>query len=196
MNLFLRCLLAAFVIGGALAAPAGATPAWLLGGSQFSGPEPAEGEAINADLTFAGMTTTCATTEITMSIGDSGGTGEGKVSGMNFAGCSTNTICSVEGMTAANLPWPAHLKTVSSNNYLIIEKVYFEIVYGNPFCALNETTVEVKGSAGGSISSSANTSFEPSSFVATNTKLKAFGVNVEWEAEFPLTSSSGVLTIS
>jgi hypothetical protein len=91
----------------------------------------------------------------------------------------------VESIAAEGLPWPAKLLTVSGTHYLLITKIEFTIVFGNPLCALYETEVVIDGSAGGRIDNPSESAvFDASSFSATGAKLLAFGSPVALSGTF------------
>jgi len=184
--IFLGALLAALMFSSALASSAAAAPTWKFNGKSLEGKETILGGAEKSHLTVPGMTTTCDNFLYEISIVNSGGTGSGEVLDIPLFNCYTNTVCTVEATEAAETPWPAKLKTVSSNDYIVIEGVHENIEYGNELCILNETIVEVEGTAGGRINNATESAtFDTASFEATGTELEAFGNPVEWEGVFP-----------
>lgn len=183
---FLGALIAALMLSAVLAGSAGAAPAWKFNGKTLEGSEKIVGGAEKSGLTVPGMTTTCANFLYGITISNVSGTGKGSLTELPLFECSTNTVCTVESTEAEGLPWPATLKTVGTTNYIIIEKVHENILYGNPKCAVYETEVEIEGTAGGSIDNTTErATFSPTTFTATGTSLKSAGNKVEWNGVFP-----------
>jgi hypothetical protein len=181
--------------GGVFASSGSASPLWLVNGSSsFSSGEIATGTASNAYFEFFGLKTTCSTTKLGLEIGNPGGVGLVEATSLSLLGCSTNTVCTVEAVEAQGLPWPAHLATVSGGNYVVLEGVEVEILYGNPICVLNETVLPIEGTAGGLFTNApAKLAFNPASFAATGTELSAFGSGIEWSATFTMAANGGTL---
>lgn len=186
-SLFLPLLLLALAFGATSAAVAGASPAWKFNGVELMAKsETIMGTASESRLSFAGLTTTCETTEYQATISNSAGTGMGKVNEMPFENCSTNSkYCSVETNVAEGFPWAAKLVTLSESNYIVITGVRVTLVYSGPECVAAGISVVVTGSAGGLYANTSETiTFSSSTFSATKTALKALGSGVEWEGVF------------
>jgi hypothetical protein len=118
---------------------------------------------------------------------NSGGKGTGEITELPLFECTTQTAnCTVASIEAKNLPWPTHLESLWGNNYLIVEKVDVEVVYGGSLCAYAGIPVIVSGSAGGIVENSAETAtFDNSTIVATGTGLWVGFSWVEWNGVFP-----------
>jgi hypothetical protein len=129
-----------------------------------------------------GLATSCEMFPLGMEIGNTVKKGEGKVIELSPSNCSTTSpSCTVESFGAAALPWSAHLTSVSSTPYLILEGVRLEILYGGVECMLNEVLVEIEGTAGGRVENSTESvMFSGITFKTTGTKLSALGGSVEW----------------
>lgn len=184
-RIFLGGLLAALMLT-AFAASATAAPLWKFDGEALEGEETIIGAAEKSHLTVPGMTTTCDNFLYEIDISNSGGTGGGEVNDIPLFNCYTNTKCTVVATEAEQTPWPATLESVGSDDYIVIEEVHENILYGNPLCVLDETIVEVEGTAGGRIDNATESAtFDEASFEATGTGLEAFGNLVEWEGVFP-----------
>lgn len=193
-RLVLPGLCVVLVYSGFLAAAAHASPIWLLNGSQLSSRKTVTSAASNGNFKFPGITTTCSTTSLEMEIENHLGIGEGEVTDMNFSGCSTNGVCTVEAIGPENLPWPLHLETILGADYVIVEAIDIVVVYGNPECVLYETEVVIDGSAGGLFTngSPASLAFSPLSLTDSGTEPLTFGIGIDWSATFfPLSVSGG-----
>lgn len=185
-RIFLGALLAAVMLSAAFAGSAAAAPQWKFNGTTLAGEETIIGAAEKSGLEITGLLTTCDNFLYEIAIKNSGGTGVGSVTDLPLFNCYTNGKCTVEGIEALSLPWPANLQTVSSQNYIKISEVQVSIVYGNPLCALYETEVEVTGTAGGLLNNTTESAtFSDSSFTATGTELEVFGNKVKWNGFFP-----------
>ncbi|HXF32689.1 MAG TPA: hypothetical protein VN522_14330 [Solirubrobacterales bacterium] len=182
----LRAAVVALVLSAVFAGSAGASPVWKFNGTELSGTEKIVGAAVSSSLTIPGMTTTCGHFLYTVKISNSAGTGKGEVTELPLFECGTNTVCTVETITAEKFPWPAHLTTVASKNYLVIEGVRVSIKYGGKGCSVGGLTVPITGTAGGLLDNTTESAtFSPTTFSATGTALK-FGSNtVEWNGLFP-----------
>lgn len=180
------CALLAAMVLCVGASPASASPAWKFNGSSLSGTELLLGRATNVTLTIPGLTTKCAHVLFQAKIQNSGGTGKGEITYLPMFGCSTNSgVCTVGAISATGLPWPLHLTTVASSNYLVLESVAIEILIEGEECVLGETVIKAKGTAGGVYSNAAETfTFNPSTFTATGTLLGWLGTDVELNAVF------------
>jgi hypothetical protein len=185
-RIFLGGLVAVLMLSSVFAGSALASPEWKFNGKALEGEETILGGAEKSGLTVPGMTTTCENFLYEITISNSGGTGKGSISELPLYNCSTNTKCTVTAITVKKLPYPAILKTVSGSNYIVIEGIHVNILYGNPLCVLFETEVEVEGTAGGVINNETESAtFSPTTFKATGTKLKSLGNEVEWNGVFP-----------
>ncbi len=147
-NILLLVAIAAFTLGAA--ATASASPAWKFSGSELSGSETLVGAATSSSMTIPGVTTECKHFLYNMAISDSGGKGKGEVTELPLFECSTKTAgCTVASIEAKKLPWPTHLASAWGNNYLIIENIDVEVLYGGSLCAYAGIPITVSGSAGG-----------------------------------------------
>jgi len=87
---------------------------------------------------------------------------------------------------AEALPYPSHLATFGSANYVIIEKVKVGIRYKGEECALGGILVSVTGSAGGEVNNTTETAtFNSTTLSASKTELKALSQKIEWSGVFP-----------
>jgi hypothetical protein len=179
-------LIAAVLCVGA--GPAGASPAWKFNGSALGGTELLIGRSTNFDLTIPGLTIKCGHVLFLGKIENSAGTGKGEITYLPLFECSTNSkFCTIEVIGASALPWPLHLTTVTSSNYVVLEKVSIEILIEGEECALGGIVAKVTGSAGGLYSNVNETiTFNSASFTATGTSLKALGSKVELNAVFDI----------
>jgi hypothetical protein len=186
ISVFLGGLLATLALGAVFAGSAGAAPAWKFEGKALEGSETILGGAEKSGMTLPGMTTTCENFLYNITVSNKSGTGEGSLTELPLFNCTTDTVCTVEAIEAEALPWPSHLATVGSSNYIVIEGVHVGILYSGKNCVLSGFLAEVEGSAGGLIANSTESAtFSPSSFTATGTELTAFGEAVEWNGVFP-----------
>jgi hypothetical protein len=181
-------LVVALVAFSAFLVPtAGAAPTWKFEGKSLEGSETVIGGAIESSMTIPGLTTKCENFLYKLTIKNEGGTGNGSLTEMPLYNCSTNSkYCKVGTIGGEAFPWPAHLATFSSSNYIVIEGVKVSIYYEGEACVLNETLVPVTGSAGGLINNTTETAtFNASTLSATGTSLKALSQNIEWNGLFP-----------
>jgi len=187
MRVILAGALAMLAFGSVLATSASAAPVWKFDGTSLSGEEDILGAAISSSMTVPGMTTTCEHFLYNMGIENSGSTGEGEINELPLFECHTSTeVCTVEAIEAENLPWPTHLMSVSGKPYLFVEGIQVSILYGGEECALGETEVPVKGTAGGAIDNETESAtFNSASFSATGAKLKVGGTSILWNGVFP-----------
>jgi len=187
MRVILAGVLATLALGSVFSASASAAPAWKFDGTTLSGEENIVGAAVSSGLTIPGLTTTCEHFLYNMEIENSGGTGEGEIVELPLFDCGTSSpYCTVEAIEAENLPWPTKLMTVSSKPYLFIEGIEVAILYGGEFCALGETWVPVRGTAGGSIDNTTESAtFNSSTFAATGADLTVGAASIEWNGVFP-----------
>lgn len=186
-SIFLRGLLAALAISAVFAGSASASPAWNFESKSLEGTEVILGGAFESALVLPGLTTKCENFLYKLSIKNEAGSGKGELTEMPLFNCTTDSsACAVKTIGAETLPWPAHLSTVTSSNYIVIEKAKVGIVYSGEECSLNGLLVRVTGSAGGLIDNVAETAtFNAASFSATKTELKALSGKAEWSGVFP-----------
>lgn len=177
------CLLA----GAALAGTASAAPVWKFEGAELEGKETIVGTAPKSTFTIPGLTTTCDISMAT-SISNSAGTGKALVFEIPMKNCGTSSpFCTVDAASAEALPWAGQAKTVSAQSYVVLEGVRFSVLYGGALCPLQGVVAKITGSAGGRYdNATATLTFDPASFKATATQLKALGSTVEWKAIFPV----------
>lgn len=168
-------------------ATASASPAWKFNGTELSGSETVIGAALNSSMTIPGVTTECKHFLYNMTISNSLGKGKGELAEMPLFECTTNTSgCTVKAMEAKKLPWPTHLTTIFGKNYLIVENVDVEVLYGGTFCAYAGIPMTITGSAGGLVENSTETAtFNTSTFFMTGTSLWDGFIAVEWNGVFP-----------
>lgn len=191
----MRAVLAAAVSAAALlataATPASATPAWKFNGSAgWGGSEEVVNHALQGTLTIPGLATTCKPFVYVMEIENVGGTGEGSITSVPLDNCTTNTVCTVDAIAAAGLPWPTTLTTVSTDHYLVVSGVEFTVLYGNPMCVLDGVEADFHGSIGGRIDNpNESTVFDTASFSATGTGLLALGVSAALSGTFRMVAT-------
>ena len=175
-------LFATVALTGAFATNASAV-AWKFNGTTLAGSETLVSHALESSLTVPGLTTTCKPFVYVMTISNSAGTGRGSITEVPLSNCSTNTkSCTVSKIQAKGLPWTTGLTTVGPSNYLVIEGFKLGILYGGEECALNETEIVIKGTAGGLIENATESvTFSSSSFTATGTSL---GTGIKWNGTF------------
>jgi hypothetical protein len=179
-------LVAVVALSSVATAAASAAPIWKFNGTELSGNETIVGGALSSSLAIPGATTTCAHFLYNMKIKNSGGTGKGEITEVPLYECSTSSeVCTVTSVTAEKLPWPTHLETVGTKDYLFVEGVFVTIVYAGNKCALAGRQ-RVSGTAGGVVENSAQTAtFDKATFEATGAVLKVGSSPVEWNGVFP-----------
>lgn len=169
----------------ALASTALAGPEWHFNGALLNGVERVQGSSTNSAFTLPGITTSCKGFLYSMEIENAGGTGQGEIDYLPIFKCSTDGACSVKAATVYGLPWTANLVKVVSGNYVVLKGVEIGFLYEGAFCVLDGFEAIVEGSAGGLYDNVTETiTFSKATFVATGTKLSAFGEKVEWNAVF------------
>lgn len=180
-------LIAVVALTLGVAATASASPAWKFNGSELSSPEVLVGAAASSSMTIPGVTTECKHFLYNMTISDSGGKGKGEVTELPLFECSTKTAgCTVASIEAKHLPWPTHLASAWGNNYLIIENVDVEVIYGGSACAYAGIPITVSGSAGGIVENGTESAtFDNETMVASGTGLWVGFSWVEWNGFFP-----------
>jgi hypothetical protein len=174
---------------GVAAAPAvEAAPLWKFDGHLLVGAETVLAKAVDERFAIPGLPTECAHATMLLEITNnsvSANGGSARVKEFLNEGCTAGSVCHVERFEAKKLPWPGHLATVVAKNYLVLEGMEIEALYGGPECAFAETPVIIKGSAGGVIESATETiTFDKASESATGTTLKVGSSAVEWDALF------------
>jgi len=184
-TILLLASVVALIVSATAVASASASPEWKFDGTSLAGKETIVGAAISSSMTIPGVTTECKHFLYNMKISNTGGKGTGEVTELPLFECTTNSkACTVESILAKKLPWPTHLVTIAGKEYLDIESVDVEILYGGGSCAFEEVTV--KGSAGGLINNTNQTAeFNKTTLEATGTALKVGATNIEWNGLFP-----------
>ncbi len=180
-------LLATLALTLGIAATASAAPQWKFNGTNLTGTETILGAATSSSMTIPGVTTECKHFLYNMKISNSGGTGKGEITELPLFECTTQTAnCTVAGIEAKKLPWPTHLASLWGNNYLIVEDIDVEVLYGGALCPYAGIPITVSGSAGGLVENSTETAtFNNSTIVATGTGLWVGFTWVEWNGVFP-----------
>jgi hypothetical protein len=170
-----------------MTATASASPAWKFNGTELSGSETILGAATSSSMTIPGVTTECKHFLYNMKISNSGGKGKGEITELPLFECTTSTSgCTVASIEAKKLPWSTHLESLWGNNYLIVEGVDVEVVYGGSLCVYAGIPITVSGSAGGIVENSTETAtFNNGTIVATGTGLWSGFSWVEWNGVFP-----------
>jgi len=182
----LACMVA-LALSATAAATANASPAWKFNGTELTGKETIVGAAISSSLSVPGATTECKHFLYNMKIWNTSGTGKGEITELPLFECVASGACTVESIEPEKLPWQTHLETVTGKgDYLIVEGVKVAITYGGSLCALDGSTIIVKGTAGGLIENSTQTAkFNKATFEATGTSLKEGATSIEWNGLFP-----------
>jgi hypothetical protein len=186
-------LFAIVVLGATFADAATAGPAWRFNGAELTGSETIVGEAVLSNLTIPGLTTTCKKMRYEMTISNSAGIGQGELKSLTFKTCFTSAeACTVKTIKAEKLPWSAHLVTVASSNYLVIEGIKISILYAGVECALGGTLVTVTGSAAGLYNNTSETfALGSANSEAAKVELKALGARIAWNGVFT-TEATGI----
>lgn len=187
--LFLSILVGAVLAAAVSASAASASPEWHFNGTllPYTTQETVTAEATAASLTVPGLTTTCEPFVFELEVENLlGGPGVGEVTGVPLNNCYTNSkFCTVETAGAESLPWPVHLTTIGSEHYFVVEGVRISFFYGGELCALGETLVTIKGSAGGLVDDSSHAvTFNATTMAAVGAQLKAFTQKVELNGTF------------
>ena len=181
-------VLAVMALASASLAGTASAAVWKFNGTELGAgaTETIVGAAIASKLTIPGATTECEHFLYNSKVKNEAGAGKGEITELPLYECKASGSCTVESIAAEKLPWPLHLSTVSSKDYVVIEGVKVGIKYAGALCALSGTLTIVKGTAGGLINNEAQTvTFSKSSFEATGTSLKVGSSSVEWIGEFP-----------
>lgn len=180
-------LLAMLALGAVFTGSAGALPVWKFEGAALEGTELTVGFGQSTSLTIPSATVECEHFLYKMKISNVAGTGSGEVTELPLFNCtSTNVECTVEAIEAEKLPWSAHLQTEVSGDYIVIENVKINVLYGGETCPLSETLVPVTGTAGAFFENATEAAvFDSASFEETATTLQAFGMAVQLEGIFP-----------
>jgi hypothetical protein len=186
--LYLACALPVLVAAFATSDSAAASPQWYFNGELLEGSETMTNGRPPSFFTVPGLTFGCEPLPLEAMIENSMGTGTAKVTGLPIGVCFTNSsVCTIEAFAGEALPWNAHLKSVATQSYIVIEGFRVAFLFGGEECPLFETVLEITGSAGGLIDNEEETIvFSPSTFSSTGTALKAFGQKVEWKATLEL----------
>lgn len=187
--IFLSVLVAAMLAATVTASVASASPEWHFNGTllSYGTQETVTAEATAASLTVPGLTTTCEPFVFELKVENLlGGPGVGEVTGVPLTSCHTNSaFCTVETAAAEDLPWPVHLTTIGGEHYFVIEGIKISFLYGGELCALGETVVTIKGSAGGLVNDSTHTvTFNSTTMATVGAQLKALGQKVELKGTF------------
>ncbi len=186
LNAPLLVALLALIFTAVCAGSANASPVWKFAGSELMGEETIVGDATLSSLTFVGLSNTCKKMHYEMTISNSAGTGKAVLKALSFATCFTSSPeCAIKTIGAEKLPWAAHLATVSSSPYIVLEGIKIAIFYAGELCALDGTLAVVTGTAGALYDNTSETfTFSAASFKATKTSLKALSSAVEWQGVF------------
>jgi hypothetical protein len=184
-SILLLASVVALVLGAAATANA-ANPPWKFNTTELTGKETIVGAAISSSMTIPGATTECKHFLYNMKITNTPEKGTGEITEVPLFECTTNTkTCTVEAIEAEKLPWPTHLKTIGSHDYIIIEGVKVGITYAGELCALSGSLIIVKGTAGGLVENENQTAtFNKETFTTTGTQLKTGSTPVEWNGVF------------
>lgn len=179
-------VLATAAILAAFAPSASAAPAWRFNGAELAGSETIVGDAVFSTLTIPGLTIKCKKMHYEMEISNSMGTGAGLVEEFTFFTCLTSSqACTVDAISASQLPWAVKLTKVSSTNYLVFTGVEIDILFGGPTCVLNEFEIPIEGCAGAAYDNAFEVfTFSAASSKATGCKLNALGEGAEWNGAF------------
>lgn len=182
-SIFLLAAVAALVL--AAAGTASAAPVWKFNGTELTGKETLVGAAISSSLTVPGATTECTHFLYNMKVSNAGGKGTGEITELPLFECSTNNAaCKVGAIEAEKLPWPTHLETIGTSDYLFVEGVNVIIEYTGSLCAVAGEEL-VHGTAGGIVENTAQTvTFNKTTFTATGAVLKVGATAVEWNGVF------------
>jgi hypothetical protein len=176
------------LLGVAGAPAAGAAPLWKFNGHLLVGAETVLAKTIDERFAIPGLPTECAHGTMLLEITNSSTVASGgsaRVEEFLTEGCTSGSVCHLERLEARKLPWPGHLATVGAKNYLVLEGMEIEALYGGPECAFAEMPIFIKGSAGGVIEPSTETiTFNKTTESATGTTLKVGASTVEWAALF------------
>ncbi len=160
---------------------------WKFNGAELGAgaTETVVGAALASKLTIPGATTECEHFLYNSKVKDESGSGKGEITEVPLYECKASGSCTVESIAAEKLPWPLHLATFGSKDYVIIEGVKVGIKYAGELCALSGTLTIVKGTAGGEVNNEAQTvTFSKSTFETTGTSLKVGSSSVEWTGVF------------
>jgi hypothetical protein len=174
------------LVCAATATAAGAAPVWKFNSTELSGTETAVGAAVSSSLAIPGATTTCAHFLYNMKISNKEADGKTEITELPLYECTTNNPnCKVKSITAEKLPWPGHLTTIGSNDYIVIENVVVGLRYEGSLCSLAGGKVALTGDAGGVIENSEErATFDKATFETTKTKLEVGSESVEWNGVF------------
>ncbi|HSZ70290.1 MAG TPA: hypothetical protein VK756_08000 [Solirubrobacteraceae bacterium] len=177
---------AVVALGAAVGASASTAAVWRFEGNTLKGAETIKAVAEESSFTLPGVKVTCEYINFQMTIENVAGVGEAKITSFLPEKCTSSTpTCTVESVEAQKLPWPAHLTTVTGEEYFVIEKMEVKLLLGGALCAFAETPILIKGTAGGVFSNVSHTiTFNKNTFAATGTGLKVGATTIEWKAVF------------
>ena len=180
-------VLSGLLAGFAMSATASAAQ-WYFDGKALEGTETMTNGTPPSLFTVPGITFGCQPLPLEATIKKSAGVGSAEIVDLPFGVCFTDSpLCTIEAFTAEALPWKTSLSTVLEKNYLVIKGVKVSFLFGGEECALYETVVQITGTAGGLVDNEGEAIvFNPTTFKATGTELKAFGEKVEWNAVLEL----------
>ncbi len=192
-SILLGSMLAALLVSAAFAGAASAKPTWKFEGEELTGSETITGLAVKSRFSIPEFTITCKTMTYGMTIFNSAGVGNGSLTNLALNNCSTSDQhCTVDSAAAEKLPWPAHLSTVSANNYVVFEGVKISLLFDGPECVLEGILLTITGSAGARYDNPTEIfSLDAASFSATKTALKGFGSAIEWTGDFTTEATGG-----
>jgi hypothetical protein len=175
------------LVSATMAAAASAAPVWKFNGTELTGKETIVGAAVSSKLSIPGATTVCADFLYNLKIDNNEAKeGKGELTELPLFECTASGTCTVESIAAEKLPWPAHLTTISGQDYLVIEDVRVGIKYSGSKCGLSGSLTVVKGSVGGLVENGEQrATFDNATIAATKTGLKIGSEEVEWEGVFP-----------
>jgi hypothetical protein len=185
------------VLGAAVGASASAAAVWKFEGKalKVAETETIKGVAEESSFTIPGVKVTCEHIDFEMTIENpaGGGAGEAKITSFVPENCTSSVkACTVESAEAEKLSWPAHLATVTGEEYFVIEKMQISLLLGGAQCALAGAPTLIKGTAGGVFSNVSHTiTFNKTTFAATGTSLKVGATTIEWKAVFTTKALGG-----
>jgi hypothetical protein len=173
-------------LSAAVGASASAAAIWRFEGKELKTPETIRGVAEESSFTIPGVKVTCEYIRFKMTIENVGGTGNAEITEFPTENCTSSVpACTVESVEAQKFPWPAHLVTVTGEEYFVIEKMQISLSLGGAQCAYEGTPILIKGTAGGVFSNVSHTiTFNKSTFTTTGTSLKVGATAIEWKAVF------------
>jgi hypothetical protein len=178
--------LAAVALSAMAPSAASANPAWRFGGTELSGTEAVLGIAHSSTLSIPGAPITCEHLLLFMKISNSV-PGKGEVTKLLPYDCTATASCTVKSIAAEKLPWPAHTAKDMGKDYVVLENVQIGLEFSGELCAISESFVTIKGTAGGLYENATSTlTFNKASAETTGTSLKVGSSTVEWTGLFPM----------